>query len=101
MTDHTEEARFLIERLEKQVAPTDVSENLKLAHVHAMLAVAEQQRVMNLILLNTHFTSGLYSYDSPLWKLNTGDSFSAQYEIRPEIAALLGMKPKEETDGPH
>lgn len=97
--DHFAEARRLVLATEtrdwNQESPY-VDRRLAAAQVHATLALAEQQRIANLIALaesGRTTTNGARSALSGLYSGRAEDG-SANMAIRPDIAAALGIEVK-------
>lgn len=77
------------------ISPSDRQASLTAAHVHATLALAEQQRIANLIALadladrkygNYAGTGGLTAV------FEYGDTLESNMRLRPEIADALGIE---------
>lgn len=102
MTDHTEEAHRHInwahewQEMEGDTPEANIA-NAHLAVAHATLALAEQQRIANLIALEnqrnkktqqqSHYYGADLLYDEPC-------TLYGNWELRPEIAAALGITEK-------
>lgn len=65
---------------------------LAAAHVHATLALVEQQRIANLIALNDRFTGEI---GDALMSAKRENGYLVGQELNPEIAAALGIETKE------
>jgi len=88
-TDHKDEATFTLEQVEPLAHEAPDSTRLALAQVHATLAVAEQQRIANLIAIwQVLETSSLIaeSVDGALFNFVGGGP-----AWKPEIATALGL----------
>jgi len=67
----------------------NASRELQAAQVHATLALAEQERVANLMRASARpFSSG---EALTALRVNIGDAAAPTYRFRPEVAAALGL----------
>ena len=94
--DHAAEAVALLRRVSgSRMSDAEASVSVSAAQVHATLAVAEQQRIANLIALESarsHRTDRRGHYWGPdlLWE--PGPDPEGNAVLRPEIARALGVE---------
>ena len=93
MTDHYAETNRLIDGL-RNLEGHNADFDMALAQVHATLALAEQQRIANLIMLAESGRTTVNGARAALAALYTGSvkEGSAHMALRPEIARALRIE---------
>lgn len=97
-TDHAAEARAQLGRIGVRLDP-DAVLAAEVAHAHATLALAEQQRIANLIALAQARGRGLSEQVAAdalgalaTFHVHENPDMGGWYDLRPEIARALGIE---------
>ena len=89
--DHAAKARYWLPQKGDGITPNHVA----VAQVHATLALVEQQRIANLIALAPPMRilgEGDTEVSVPVFVVTASDGALRRVELKPDIAAALGIK---------